>query len=376
MIKNIILTALLLTAVMLASSCKKENPLAKSPLNVANSYQGNDFMQNTGEEELLISRFNHLVQVMKTGQDSSLSIEMSALMNAWNTGGAKSLKNKSGWTASASETIFFPGLVKNSGRTFNPEYADTAKFGGVYGGRLLDKGAFEIMQAVDKAAYPGLFIFQILELAKGDFDLKTLDQMLALYGAHPDFPNTPTSSKTANPDRLIANYASKRDKNDGTGYYAKINHNFLTLQSAINAGSSYQNEKNQAFEELIHNMEKAIMATSINYLYATMDNITKTNPSDLDKANALHDLSEAISFIYGFSGMNNSHILITEKEVHDILYLLKFDVDNNELYYFATKPGTCLTNILDAQNMLKEIYHFSTEEMNDYKFNWVGIQNR
>ena len=376
--KNIGLSTLILGGLALSiSSCKKDDPMGKSNLVIPISYGASTFEANTGEVEMLIGRFNDLVSLMKSGQDTTVQIEMSDLMAAWNNGGANSIKAKSGWYVQAVETFHFPELTKNSGKSYHPSYGDTATIGGVFGGRLLDKDAFEILQAVDKGAYASMFLHQILELGKDGITPEKIDQMLAYYGAHPDFPNTPTAANAEHPDRFIANYAARRDKNDGTGYYSKIKYNFITLQAACVSGSSYQDEKNQAFSELIKSIERSIMATSINYLYATVDKLSKTKPTDEDKAGALHDLSEAISFMYGFVNLNSTHIHIQKTQLEDILLMLQFDGNQiHPLYRFTNDPISYLPKILDAQAKLKEIYDFTDQEMNDFKSNWVSVQGR
>ncbi len=359
------------------TSCKEDDPIGKSTLVIPNSYGASNFEANTVEENLLTQNFNDLVSLMKTGQDTLVQVKMSDLLAAWNKGGANSVKAKSGWYVNEVETVYFPDLMRNSGKTYHPDHGDTATIGGIFGGRLLDKGAFEILQAVDKGAYGSLYLHQIVELAKDGIDLKDIDKMLALYGAHPDFPNTPNAANATNPDRSIANYAARRDKNDGTGFYSKIKYDFLMLQAACAAGSEYREEKNQAFTSLIQNIEKSIMATSINYMYATIEKLSKTKPTDEDKAGALHDLSEAISFIYGFKNLQSSHIQITTTQVEEILALLEFEGSQvNPLYHFTNDPISYLPQIMEAQMKMKAIYNFTDQEMNDFKSNWVSVQGR
>ncbi|MDX5320347.1 MAG: DUF4856 domain-containing protein, partial [Bacteroidota bacterium] len=168
----------------------------------------------------------------------------------------------------------------------------------------------------------------------------------------------------------------RRDKNDGTGLYSAIEYHFRTLQAATLAGVNYKDEQKQAFQDLIRDIEKGLMATAINYMYTTTDKLTKTNPSDADLASALHDLSEAISFVYGFKELNNVNIQITPAQVQEIMDLLEFGGTENGFYHFVKEPVKYLPQILEAQNKLKEIYQFSGSEMNDFRNNWVSVQGR
>lgn len=364
------LPALFLTA------CTKNDDSAKKNLVVPTSYVSIDYDTNTFEDRMLATRFANLLATIKPGENQANTLDLNVLLAAWNEGGALSLKTKCGPIASGIENMLFPELVKHSGKTYHPNHGDTATLGGVFEGRLLNQGAFEIVQSVDKGSYAGMFLYRILELKKGNFDHKVLDQMLALYGAHPSFPNTPTVANTPKPDKYIANYAARRDKNDGSGYYSKIKTEFLTLHAAIKAGNEYTDEKEQAFARLIQNMEKALAATSINYLNSAISKLSKTNPTDTDKAGALHDLSEALGFIQGFDQLNSPYITISNGDITAIEEHLHINGQGYRYYEFTNDPITHITDIVAAITKLQTIYQFTPGEMIDFKTNWVSAQGR
>lgn len=358
------------------SSCSEENEPVKKALTLPSSYESHDFDSNAYLEFQLTDRFSGLVSLMKQGENPANTLDLNTLLAAWKDGGSNSLKANAGMMANEVENRSFPELVKHSGKTYHPDYGDTATLGGVFQARLLNEGAFEILQGIDKGSYAGLFLHQILELKKDLIDLKTLDRMLALYGAHPSFPNTPTAANTSFPDKYIANYTSRRDKNDGSGYYSRIKTEFLTLQAAILAGDEYANEKEAAFVRLIHTMEKALAATSINYMYSAIDKLSKTNPNDADKAGALHDLSEALGFMQGFSSLNSPYLHINQAQILTLMGHMQYDGQSYAFYKFTNSPMTALPELLKAIDLLQGIYGFSPAEMNDFKTNWVSAQGR
>ncbi len=369
---------LILTAAgtMFLSSCTEENVPIKNPLNIPSSYSSVEYDTNTYQERQLSQRFSNLVSAIKLGENPSTTLDLNTLISVWNEGGSNSLKAHAGWMGGHVENTCFPELVKHSGKIYHPDFGDTATLGGVFQSRLLNEGAFEILQGVDKGAYAGLFLYQILELKKGNFDQKTLDRMLALYGAHPSFPNTPTVANTTFPDKYIANYASRRDKNDGTGLYTTIKTEFLTLQAAIRAGDDYAVEKEAAFTRLVQDMEKALAATSINYMNSAIAKLSKTNPTDADKAGALHDLSEALGFIQGFSNLNSPYITIGNDQILTLQGYLQVNGTKYSYYKFTNDRVNTLPDLLTAIDMLKTIYGFTPSEMNDFKTNWVSAQGR
>lgn len=357
-------------------SCSKEEEEPKSNLVVPTSYESVDYDTNTYIERNLAKKFSSLVALMKQGENPANTLDKSTLLTAYNDGASEGLKAKTGWIAAHIEQIVFADLAKHSGKTYHPDHGDTGTLGGVFQNRLLNNGAFEILQSADKGSYAGMFLFQILELKKGTFDQKALDKMIALYGAHPSFPNTPTAANTAFPDKFIANYVSRRDKNDGNGYYSQIKKEFLTLQAAIQAGSAYDAEKEESFTRLVQTMEKGLAATAINYMYAAIDKLSKTNPTDVDKAGALHDLSEAAGFIQGFMQLNSSYVKIQDNEVNSILLNLFYTSPAQTFYKFTNDPVNSLPNLLAAMDKLKSIYQFSSSDMTDFKTNWVSAQSR
>lgn len=374
LLKNfLILTA---AASLFLSSCSEEKLPVKNPLNIPSNYVSVDYDTNTYQERQLFLRFSDLVASMKLGEDPSNTLDLNTLISLWNDGGSNSLKAHAGWMSDHVELFCFPELVKHSGNIYHPDFGDTATIGGVFQSRLLNEGAFEILQGVDKGSYAGMFLYQILELQKGEFNQKTLDRMLALYGAHPSFPNTPTTANSIYPDRYMANYASRRDKNDSKGLYTGIKTEFLTLQAAIQAGDDYAVEKEAAFTRLVHNMEKALAATAINYMNSAIIKLSKTNPTDADKAGALHDLSEALGFIQGFSNLNSPYITITNDQILTLQGSLQVDGTKYSFYKFTNDPVNTLPDLLIAIDILNSIYGFTPAEMNDFKTNWVSAQGR
>ncbi|MHB1278293.1 MAG: DUF4856 domain-containing protein [Bacteroidia bacterium] len=369
---------LILTAAtsLFFSSCTEENVPVKKSLTLPASYVSMDYDTNTYQERELSQLFSAMLAAMKAGENPAITLDLNTLLSAWNEGGSKSLNARAVPMGTEVENIRLPEMVKHSGNTYHPDYGDTATIGGVFQSRLLNEGAFEIGQGIDKGAYAGLFLYQILELHKGEFNQKTLDRMLALYGAHPSFPNTPTAANTGHPDKYIANYASRRDKNEGSGFYTRIKTEFLTLQAAMNAGDEYKVEKEESFARLIHNMEMALAATSVNYMNSAISKLSQTNPTDADKAAALHDLSEAFGFLQGFSNLNSPYITITNEQIQTLQAFLQFDGQDYSFYKFTNDPVNTLPELVKAINKLQEIYAFSPAEMNDFKTNWVSAQGR
>lgn len=371
---NTSFSALCMGALLVFSSCsEKEEPLAPV-LNIADSYMSANWDNNTSNVSAIRNQFNSLVSYMKTGQDGSTKLEGTQLNTLLNQGNI--LSAFAGSFKTDIQTTFFPSLVKNSGQAYHPDSGATAVLGGAFEGRLLSERAYEILQAVDKGLYAAGFLNQIIELGNGSLDMAKLDQMLAFYGAHPSFPNTPTAANAAYPDMLIANYTARRDKNDGKGLYSQIKRNFLTLQATLLTEGDWTAERASAQKDLQANIEKALAATTINYMKAAVKKLSTTNLTDADKGSALHDLGEAYGFILGLNYVQQSDRIIQQSDLDFVLTKLGKTGTDIHQYSFVNDPVTSLPNLEDAWNRLATVYGFSNQEMADFEYNWVSTQGR
>ncbi|TAG00139.1 MAG: hypothetical protein EAZ44_09720 [Cytophagia bacterium] len=268
-------------------------------------------------------------------------------------------------------------MVACSANAYDPANGETANNGGVYGARLLDKRAKETNQEIEKGLFEAAMYNHFVNLSQTKITPETVDKMLCIYGAHPNFPNTNTPAKTPTPDAVIAMYAARRDKNDGNGLYSQIKNQFLKLQAATKAGDAYLDEQNAAVAELKILMEKAIMATVIHYGFAATTKLNSTTLTPLLIAGGLHDLGENVGFIHGFKTVPQAHRKITDAQIDEILALLLAPAGADAtMYKFVTEPVTQLPKIAQYQQKIKAIYGFTDAEMTDFKQNWVALNKR
>ena len=105
--------------------------------------------------------------------------------------------------------------------------------------------------------------------------------------------------------------------------------------------------------------------------------LSATNPSDAQKAAALHAHSEAIAFLWGFRQLNSPFRIASDGQIDQVLALLYAKPGSTpSVYTLATQPAQTLGNLLQATQKIKEIYGFSDQEMEDFKKNWVSEQGR
>ena len=344
----------------------------KAPLEIPASYDGAAFETNAAQQLGVLSRFTSLVNEIKKGRTTGKLVSADSI-NYWYTTGSPSLESLASTYYAGKTADWATEVALASGGTYTPG-APTGN-GGTYGGYLFDENGLELEQMLDKGHYGALLYKHFNDLAAGTITEATVDQMLAIFGANPTFPNSYQANLHANPDKFSANYTARRDKNDGNGYYTNIRDQLIKLQAAVRAGSDYHEERDEAIAEIRLLWEKANAGTIINYLYAVISKLSATNPTDADIASALHSYSETVGFTHGLRTLGNKKI--TDTKIDEILTLLNAPANGTPTSYkFATDPLNELPKLTQVINELKSIYGFTDQEMEDFKKNWVAEQNR
>ena len=373
------LLLLSLAAITFATSCKKDDDV-KKVLEIPSNYDGSSFEENASTQITLINQLTALTDEAKKGRNASNTVTLSALENLFNIGSP---------ALSAEITAYFKGklegdngwfdrLAKASGKTWMPATPDSASQGGVYGGYLFDAFGVELEQLVEKGQFNATLYNHATKLMSGNISLQTVDQLVAIFGAKPAFANSGSNNAPAeNRDRAMANYGARRDKNDGNGMYSQIKMAFITLQSAVKGGADYNAERDKALKDIQLLWEKINAATVINYCHSPIASLSGTNPTEAQIGGALHAIGEGIGFIQGFKSINPQFRKITDAEIDEILVL--FNAPSNgtaSTYKFATDASNELPKLQQAISKLQQIYGFTNQEIEDFKSNWVSMQQR
>lgn len=368
--------------VLFLSACTKDDePEAITPatptLQVPSSYSSANYDAHTETQYAVRSQLAALGSYMKSAEDVNVTLDENQLFTLYNAG-APSLKDLTPtYYDGIIEDLLFPEIASSSGNAYDPANGATAEEGGVFGNRLLNRRAKESLQEVEKGLFEAAMYNHLVDLTMGELTVETVDQMIATFGAHPNFPNTNTAANTDTPDQFIALYAARRDKNDGTGFYTKTRDQFIRLKAAIEAGSAFNNERDNAIAQIKLNIEKAVMATAIYYGHGATSKLTSSNPSETVLSGALHDLGEAVGFVHGWRDVPQEHRTITNAQIDEVLELLLAPAGTEStMYLFITDTFNTVPNILAYQEILQNIYGFSEAEMEDFKQNWIAVQGR
>jgi hypothetical protein len=367
-----------LAALFIFSAC--ENDKNTDPLVVPTNYDGAAFTSNAAAQITARTALINLTNEMKKGRSAGVKVDLSALNNFY-TQGTPSLKSIA--TTYYNNKVegagnYLDELAKASGGTFDP--ATRSGNGGVYGGYLFDENGVEMEQLVEKGLFGAALYNHAVSLLKNKekFSPAMADQLLAVYGASVTFKSSDDASKHANEvDRFMANYAARRDKNDGKGLYTQVRTQFIRLQAAAKAGPQYQKDLLDAQAQISALWEKVNAATVINYCHSAISTLSATAPSDAQKAAALHSLCEGMGFLHGWRTIDPNYRKISDAQIDEYLTLLNLPPNGPATpYTFLTDPLNQLPKLQQLIGKLKAQYQFSDQDIEEFKKNWVKEQGR
>ncbi len=359
------------------ASCNDDDDSTRDPLPIPAAYNGTNYDANTATQSAVATNLNAQVTAAKQGRNAGTTVSIAQLETPYNDGNP---------SVRAVSTTYYVGemegpngymaqLVAASGGTFTP--GDLTGQGGVYGPYLFDENGLEYEQLIEKGQFGAVLYKHATDLLSGNVSDATVDQIITVFGASPAFPNTNNAANTPTPDRFMANYGARRDKNDGNGLYSQMKNEFIKLQAAVKAGAEYDAEKQQAIDAIKLNWEKINAATIINYCHGATSTLSESSPTDAQKAGALHAIGEAIGFAHGWKTIPANYKLFTDAEIDEVLTLLNAPAAGTPtVYAFATNPLVELPKLQQVITMLQDIYGFTDQEVEDFRQNWVTVQNR
>lgn len=356
------------------TACKKDE---KKPLDIPANYDASAYQTNTTVQYAVRGQLDAFITEAKKGRTAGVAVGADALTQLY-AAGSPSLKSIAtayydGRLAGAAGWI--QELSNASGGAYTP--GTPTGQGGVFAGYLFDENGLEPEQLLEKGLFGAALYHHAITLMQGDITPATVDQLVAIFGAHPDFPNTPTAGKATNPDKFIANYAARRDKNDGLGLYSQTKNAFIKLQAAVKAGADYNAERDEALAALRLNWEKVNFSTVINYCHSVISRMSATSPTDSDKASALHAYGECVGFVHGWRTLPQAYRSIADTEIDEILVLLNAPQTGTPTSYtFVTDPVNQLPKLTQVIQKIKTKYGFTDQEVEDFKQNWVAVQGR
>lgn len=356
------------------SACR---PDERAPLQVPPAYNDVDFFVNATHELGVLDQFQAMMDEAKKGRSTERKVALEVL-NAHFTAGTPSLRDYStGYYANRMQGVngWLETMAKAGGNLWRPGMV--SETGGFYAGYLFTSSGLELEQVIEKGLYAAALYNRFLNLAKGNITPETVDQMLAIYGASPEFANSYQSRLHANPDRVSAAFAACRDKNDEQGLYTQIRDNFIKLQAAVQAGSDYNKDRDAAIIAIKELWEKAHFATVVYYSQEALSLLKKNGLSDAERARVLHDLSACVGSVHGWKILPDKHKKIAEHVIDNMLRQLRAPADAPcTISVYLEDPPHEMQNLHEIIKTIEDIYDFTPSEIQDFSVNWVAKQNR
>lgn len=369
------------TLLLLAASCTDKDPQKK--LVVPPQYDTTSFRVHASQEIQYIDKLTSLVTELKRGRILDNKLSESALVVLYEKGQPNSILNITNNFYNGllrSTPNFFGEISKASGNVYEPGKlsADGGVFGTGSSAYLFDENGLELEQMIEKGLLgAALYNHATALLQDNDLTLAEVDKLVAIFGAAPQFSNSGSTNVPVNArDRGIANYAARRDKNDGNGFYSQIKKQFIKLQAAIKAGNEFNREKTEAIVEIKRIWEQVNAATVINYCHSVVSTLSNTSLTADQKATALHAYGECVGFLTGWFNISADKIISNEQIDEILTLLLAPRIGTVESYKFITDPVTHLPKLTTVISKLKQIYNFSDLQIEEFKNNWVALQNR
>ncbi len=363
-----VLAGLVFSATVFITSCSSDEKVA--PLTLPATYNAANFQTNTVAEYTLRNNFRTFVSELQKGRVAGVALDGNALRTLYEKDNPSISSITLAPTRATMNSLFaeIDKASKGSMYQFGKSAAENGN-GGTNNGYLFDETGLELEQILDKGSFGAAFYNQAALLAANP-TAANLDKILALYGSNPTFPNTPTATKTPQPDFFMANYAARRTKgNDTQGLYVQLRNAFIKAQAAMAAGDKYNKDRDEAFADIFLTWEKANAATVINYLFDVETKLSSAAIDDKLRASAMHSYGECVGFLLGFKGIAKKKI--TDAQIDDALLKM-----NSTTPFRIVGSPTEIAKLVQVRRDLQAIYGFTNAEMEDFKQNWVTVEGR
>lgn len=354
-------------------SCSDDDDNGLQGLTVPENYVSDNYDTNVETENLVVNELGNLTADVNNAEASAPNAGISSIDYPSTLASITETNYKTlveGWlpelvnAANANEAFVNPGL----GNT-----PDASSEGGLLGTRLLDEYGLELEQMVEKGSFGAALynhaITVVNNIKSGEEGFNTSSAVDRLVEIHGTTPNFDVSEVTA-----AAKYSKRRSNLSAeTGFFFDIKDNLITAKAAMDAGTNFNVERDNALDEYLLNWEKSNFATVIFYCKSTIDQLNAAfqladgEQRDIALGNAMHAYAEGVAFAHGFKRMPVKQI--TDNEIDYILSELKAEEGQNPESYQFLNDTNLLQNLEGLIGYIQNIYNFSDEEVESFYVN-------
>lgn len=366
-----LLGLLAVVAAVLFVGCSDSTTTPDDTLQIPTTYDSTNWTVNTADQYMIRSKVSELLTLIKTARKQEVTITRDQLFAIYNT--IETYVNPADRDRLRG---FIEAAAVASGNAYDWNASPSANGnGGVYNGQLFDMYGRDLVEFQEKGLFTSLFYYQAMLLMKGEVTPAVVDQIVALFGANPSFPNGSTTA--AQRDAFAAGYAARRDKNDGNGFYSQFKKAALKARAAAANPAKYGAQLTSALQDMCVVWERSMMATAVNYAYATITTLTASELDDAKRAGALHTYGECAGITEGWQVVNSTDRVMPHSTLLQLLAMLRIPYQTTpECYLLWQQTAANIQSLEDYTKQVQVVYGFTDAEMTDFKSNWVTLQGR
>lgn len=366
-------TAITLCCVAALAAC---GPMSAGPdagacgVTLTGAYPDAGFTTNAAQELTLLAKLNALNAPMRAAELDAGTTVTRMQLDELNTAGTPSLASL---TAAAFQPIVaetFTAFLAAQGRLWAP--ADPPMEGGLYGTGtsqwIFSGRGVDLRQVIDKGLYGALFFAEAVKRMPTATTPESIDQLLALYGATPEFPQNDTTAPGR--DELTAKYAKRRTPQGMTGQYTTLRDAFVRARLAATSPACAA-ERTAALETIRTEWERVLAATVVFYVNSAATKLQDPMADVTKRASAMHDLGEGAAFFLGLKAVPAANRRITDAQLEQVLTALKIpSLSNATAFQLLTQVPPDVDGLLVANTRLQAVYGFTADEMTRFRTNY------
>ncbi len=362
--RNLFLVALM--ALLFASCDNDDEDSTPITLEVPTVYTSASFDANVTAENTVVNELSTMTSAVSAAEANAQSTTVAAIPYP-STLSAVTLPSYraqvEGWLVESVKSANSPDGFQTPALGETPA---AGQEGGLLGTRLLDENGLELKQMVQKGSFGAALYNHALTVINGELISASVDQLVEIHGTEITFDPAQTTA--------AATYSRRRsDLNAETGFFFDIRNNLLIAKAAIEAGSAFNAERDEALQNYLEAWEKSNFATVIYYCNATkvllQDGFALPEGEERDRVlgNAMHSYAEGVAFAAGFKGISQKQI--TDTQIDSILALLLAPEGQTPESYRFLNEASLLANLDETLELIQGVYGFSDAEVESFFVN-------
>lgn len=366
--KRIILSSL--AVAVAACGGPMPTPNTTCDVTLTGAYPGEAFATNAAGEIALLTKLNALNAPMRNAElDAGVTTDRATLDRLFNEGTPS--------VASITPPAFVPvvndtftAFLAAQGKVWTPSNPPMGT-GGIYGtgtsSWIFSEKGVDLRQMLDKGLYGAAFYGEAMRRLPMATTPASIDQLVALYGASPAFPQNDTTAMGK--DELAAKYAKRRTPAGMEGPYTRLRDAFVKARLA-STSSRCEAERVAALETVKTEWEEVLASTVVFYVYSAAGKLQDPTANLTTKASAMHDLGEGAAFLVGLKAVPVANRRITDAQLDQVLTAMRIpSLTQATAYQLLTVVPADVDGLLAAATRLQMAYGFTSDELNRFRNN-------